>query len=55
MINGGGVACLADEVQSRILQRRGMPPVVPVHVYSIAIKANKVINIDTMHNHMIEG
>ena len=29
MINGG-VACLADEVQSRILQRRGLPPVVPV-------------------------
>ena len=26
MINGG-VACLADEVQSRILQRRGLPPV----------------------------
>ena len=25
MINGG-VACLADEVQSRILQRRGQPP-----------------------------
>ena len=25
-----GVACLADEVQSRILQRRGLPPVVPV-------------------------
>ena len=25
-----GVACLADKVQSRILQRRGLPPVVPV-------------------------
>ena len=25
-----GVACLADEVQSRILQRSGLPPVVPV-------------------------
>ena len=23
----GGVACLADEVQSRILHRRGLPPV----------------------------
>ena len=22
-----GVACLADEVQSRILQRRGLPPI----------------------------
>ena len=25
-----GVACLADEVQSRNLERRGLPPVVPV-------------------------
>ena len=25
-----GFACLADEVQSRILQRRGLPPVVSV-------------------------
>ena len=53
MINGG-VACLADEVQSQILQRRGLPPV-RLHVYSIAINANKVINIKTMHKHMIEG
>ena len=26
-----------------------------LHVYSIAIKANKVININAMHKHMIEG
>ena len=45
----------ADEVQSRILQRRGLPPVVPVARLSIADNANKVIKIKTMHNHMIEG
>ena len=32
MINGG-VACLADEVQSRVLQRRGLPPVPVVRLF----------------------
>ena len=45
----GGAACLPDEVFNE-----GGDLGFWLHLYSIANNANKVINIKTMHNHMIK-
>jgi hypothetical protein len=51
----GGLLALLTRFSLGFFNEGGCLLLFRLHVYSIAIKANKVINIDTMHNHMIEG
>jgi len=53
MINGGLLALLTRF--SLGFFNEGGCLLFRLHFYSIAIKANKVININAMHKHMIEG
>jgi hypothetical protein len=54
MINGGLLALLT-RFSLGFFNEGGCLLLFRLHVYSIAIKANKVININAMHKHMIEG